>query len=64
MNREIIVFTELNKEIKQIVDLMLKVINEAEKNIILSDDDVKDFILEKGRSQIRCSSLEERFRNL
>ncbi|WP_341877004.1 ATP-dependent Clp protease ATP-binding subunit [Defluviitalea saccharophila] len=49
---EIIVFTELNKEeLKQIVDLMLKeVISEArEKNIILQvDDEVKDFILEKG----------------
>ncbi|NLM13021.1 MAG: ATP-dependent Clp protease ATP-binding subunit [Epulopiscium sp.] len=49
---EIIVFTELSKEeLKQIVDLMLKeVISEArEKNIILQvDDEVKDFILEKG----------------
>lgn len=49
---EIIVFTELSKEeLKQIVDLMLKeVINEArEKNIILEiDDEVKEFILEKG----------------
>jgi ATP-dependent Clp protease ATP-binding subunit ClpC len=49
---ETIVFTELNKkELRKIIDLMIKEVNEEVKDkkmIMQISDDVKEFILEKG----------------